>query len=299
VKKTLLNSLCARIVLQFRFFFSFHFIYLQHDSDFLLFFASKQLCQRISRKRRDFGVVVEFVDQEAPEKAVDLRKQIVTNYDLKRSELDVGLQAMPLTVEAGTQSSWRRQVNKNLQYEAISLSENSSQTILHSHTLSNFLLRALPLCSSALQQNETFNLFQNEFKIFENDDLTVGNKAENNVKDLHTLSDLQYSKQKEITCVDWIPGSTSYIFAFCRQCPFFPFHLRLVFCFSASLGMSCSSKATFDQRVDQCGKAVKSHILVWTLRDLITPQVWFCSRCLNLFLFGSNYLFAVGAGSAV
>ena len=89
---------------------------------------------------------------------------------------------MPERIETGTQSSWRRMVNKNLQYESIQLPESSSQQILHSHTLSNFLLRALPLCDEALQQNETLNLFKNEFAVFENDDLTIGNKAENNVK---------------------------------------------------------------------------------------------------------------------
>ena len=52
--------------------------------------------------------------------------------------------------------------------------------------------RALPLCDHALQQNETVNVFRNEFAVFEHDDLTIGNKAENNVKDLYTLSDLQY-----------------------------------------------------------------------------------------------------------
>lgn len=33
-----------------------------------------------------------MIDQELPEKMVDLRRQIVTNYDLRRVELDVGLQ---------------------------------------------------------------------------------------------------------------------------------------------------------------------------------------------------------------
>ena len=57
-----------------------------------------QLCHRITRKRRDFGVGVEMIDQEMPEKMVDLRKQIVTNYDLRRVELDVGLQVRLLRV---------------------------------------------------------------------------------------------------------------------------------------------------------------------------------------------------------
>jgi hypothetical protein len=33
-----------------------------------------------------------LIDQEAPDKVVDLRKQIVGNFDLRKNELDVGLQ---------------------------------------------------------------------------------------------------------------------------------------------------------------------------------------------------------------
>ena len=50
------------------------------------------LVHRIARRRRDFGITVEYADHEAVDKTVDLRKQIVNNYDTKRVELDVGLQ---------------------------------------------------------------------------------------------------------------------------------------------------------------------------------------------------------------
>lgn len=48
---------------------------------------------RVSRRRRDFNKKVDFADMEAHDKVVDLRKQIVTNFDTKRTVLDIGLQA--------------------------------------------------------------------------------------------------------------------------------------------------------------------------------------------------------------
>lgn len=52
------------------------------------------LVHRIARRRRDFGITVEYADHEAVDKTVDLRKQIVNNYDTRRVELDVGLQVL-------------------------------------------------------------------------------------------------------------------------------------------------------------------------------------------------------------
>jgi hypothetical protein len=101
----------------------------------------------------------------------------------------------------------------------------------------------------ALQQNETFNLFKNEFAIFDEDDMTVGNRAENNVKDLYTLSDMRHSKARSLSCIDWLPGSTT------------------------SVGVSCASALSYDQRITVSGKVARSHILVWTMSDLITPQL--------------------------
>jgi hypothetical protein len=60
-----------------------------------------------------------------------------------------------------------------------------------------------------LQQNETVNLCRDELAALDDEELSVGHKAENSVRDLHTLSDMLLSKFKQITCVDWLPASTS------------------------------------------------------------------------------------------
>ncbi len=47
---------------------------------------------RVSRKRREFGAPVEFVDVESNGRGVDISHATLVNFDLRRAEMDVGLQ---------------------------------------------------------------------------------------------------------------------------------------------------------------------------------------------------------------
>lgn len=114
--------------------------------------------------------------------------------------------------------------------------------------LNSFLSKIAPFCEVVLAQNATVNIFSDDFRAFQQED--VGNKTENNIKDLYTLSDINYSKHRNISWIDWYPNSSSLV------------------------GVSCSPFSTFDARVENCGKITRSHILIWSLNNLITPYVF-------------------------
>ena len=71
--------------------------------------------------------------------------------------------------------------------------------------MADFMADASKKCELVLQNNEILDVFKDEFVQFDDDDLALGNRAENNIKELHSFTDLKYSKTKDITMVDWHP----------------------------------------------------------------------------------------------
>ncbi len=64
------------------------------------------------------------------------------------------------------------------------------------------------LCSrfeSALKQNETLDVFESDFSQLGDDDAIIGNKTDTVKKD-QSFTDINYSKNKVISCVDWHPN---------------------------------------------------------------------------------------------
>jgi hypothetical protein len=57
----------------------------------------------------------------------------------------------------------------------------------------------------ALQQNETVDLFKDEFRQLGEDDIALNNNSGNNIKELRTFADLKYSKNKALPAIDWHP----------------------------------------------------------------------------------------------
>lgn len=242
------------------------------------------LALRISKKMRDLSKYVEFVDAENLDKTVDLRKQIVTNFDLKRVELDIGLQCAPGTNDSSTQSSYFRSINKTVQYEPIELNETQKEDVFKSDSLRDFLARVYPLCEKALQQNETINIFKDEFNIFEEDDLSLGNRTENNIKDLHTLSDMHHTKYKIISCIDWLPiyhtfsssistaSSSSSSGAAAGGAAGSGASTASVLPGTGAIAVSCAQNISFDVRSERSGQVSHSHILIWSMSNLMSPQ---------------------------
>lgn len=145
-----------------------------------------------------------------------------------------------------------------------------------------FLANVEARCSQVLQSNETIDLFKDEFKEFEEEEVicffccalgshachlcasrltfivptlaqthikyatcaqvSLGNRAENNLKELHSFTDLIHSKNKNISAICWHPS------------------------IAGEVAFACTNNLTFDQWVEVSGKVLSSSILIWNFQ---------------------------------
>jgi hypothetical protein len=102
-----------------------------------------------------------------PEKIGEYRRTRVESYGLTRDTLDMGFQAAAEMHDAQTQTEWRNKINKVMQYEAQTYTDEEETRVFNSEALLNFLDHAEMRCRQALQGNEAIDLFKDEFAQFE------------------------------------------------------------------------------------------------------------------------------------
>jgi len=202
----------------------------------------------MTRKRREFGDSVKFSDR-ADSGLAECRQHKDPNYELKKMELDVALQSVPETIEAASQTTWFRSVNKTLQYDAIEMEADKAKEQLEDPKLLAFLRGVQVEIEEALQQNETVDLFGDEFGGMGEDDVALNNNSGNNIKELRTFADLKYSKNKALPAIDWHPKKKGIV------------------------AVAAVGNFSFDQRVQKSGKVSTSYLLIWDFTDLIHPQL--------------------------
>ena len=117
-------------------------------------------------------------------------------------------------------------------------------------SLSIFLKAASYAIEESLQQNETVDIFRGDFSaLVEEETLSFGNRSENTLPELRTFTDLKFSKNKILKCIDWHPRSKKVV------------------------AVSCVENVSFDERVEGSGRATSAFVLVWNFQDLIHPQL--------------------------
>lgn len=201
----------------------------------------------ISQERRHYKQRCDFSSFDV-EKPPYYNHQKVQNHNLRRLENDLGFQCAVGQKDRSTQTLWRTKYNKACQYEPITYTENLQKKVMKSAKMAKFVRRSLDLIELNLQQNETLDLFKGEFDQFQDEEFSLGNKKENNLKAWHSFTDLTYSKNRIISSINWHPTK------------------------SGVVAFSCTNNLTFDQWVDVSGKVLTSSILIWNFQDLLRPQ---------------------------
>ena len=116
--------------------------------------------------------------------------------------------------------------------------------------MSLFLKSASRKIEESLQQNEVVDIFRGDFSsLVDEETVSFGNRSENSLPELRTFTDLKYSKNKILKCIDWHPRSKKIV------------------------AVSCAENVSFDERVKNSGRAVDAYVLVWNFQDLIHPQL--------------------------
>lgn len=213
---------------------------------------------RITRPRSSFGHSCVFGARDADnEKYVEFRSHKNPDFvDHMVRVREVGLQGAALQAASATQTTWFRPVNKGVQYvagggDAVGEAPTSGvrQTVEAPKGLVDFLYRAMDAMEEALQQNETVDIFHDAFAGVGDEEGTVGQKGDNDLKELRTFNDITYSKNQSLSAIDWHPRR------------------------KGMLAVSPTRNLSFDQRVEVSGRAHTSYILVWDFMDLINPQI--------------------------
>ncbi len=57
----------------------------------------------------------------------------------------------------------------------------------------------------SLQQNQIMDILADDYTNLSETDFITGNKSDTNLKEYQSFTDLKFSKDKLITCIDWHP----------------------------------------------------------------------------------------------
>ncbi|BFY99788.1 hypothetical protein BsWGS_02828 [Bradybaena similaris] len=208
----------------------------------------------IKRIRREFGEPLSFGDRnvgDVKDGAVECSGYEDKTFELDRIELDKSVQAVFQQVTEGTQTTWKYPRNANTQTYPRELTEEEQIKCFESQECGNFINSTALCFHQALQQNEIMNVFYNDWINLGDSDDAFGTKADNHMKEYQSFTDLQFSKDKLITCIQWHPTVKGVV------------------------ATSVAERLTFDERVDQAARVIMtpSLILIWSFTDPIHPQL--------------------------
>jgi len=143
-------------------------------------------------------------------------------------------------------------VQKCTQYEPQSHSTSTgtdAAVVDTNEAMAEFLKAALGDVETALQQNETVDIFSDALASVGEEDGGVGTKMENQLKELRNFTDLEFSKNKSLTCIDWHPTK------------------------KGVLAVSVCKTMSFDDRVEISGQVDVAYVIVWEFAEWIKPQL--------------------------
>lgn len=207
-----------------------------------------------SRARRDFGGALKLSDRDAAELwssgQMECRPHKDPNFELRRMEMERGVQGVAATCEQGVQAAPGRPRNGATQWAPLALSAAERHQAQRSSALAAFLEGpAATLLRDALQQNELADVFEDDLAALAEEDSAPGNKLENVISEYQSFTDLTYSKSKVVSAVDWQPGSRGVV------------------------AVACTERLSFDGRLQGAGSVGTSAVLVWNFADPIHPQL--------------------------
>ena len=220
--------------------------------------ATREQIQMIfHRKFSELGQAYDFTDKDASElwnsSQMECRPFKDPNFELIRLEKDVGVQAIPATVECGAQATKNRSVNAVMQYmpfmaDSVRKGLKKFQKTDNDEAIAEFLDRVKPLYEKALQQNELYDIFEDKFGLLAEEDVGPGNKNENSITEFQSFTYWKYSNNKVASCIDWVPGEDNVV------------------------AVAITEPLSFNERLKISGKPRTSYILIWSFTDPIHPQ---------------------------
>ncbi|NXY55699.1 WDR63 protein, partial [Callaeas wilsoni] len=207
---------------------------------------------KISRARRKFGAPITFSDKNASDEKDSYAECMAyedNTFSITMLERDVGVQMVPKLRETSSQTKWTYPKNASTQYCPRELSNEAKAESLSSETLKEFLTAVHLRMEIALQQNEIMNVFFDDWKALAEDQ--EEGKPDVFLKAYQSFTDVQYLKNRTISCVRWHPTIYGIIAVSARKQPSYEEQVNL------------SNKSLLHQSV----------ILLWSFFDPVCLQL--------------------------
>ena len=147
-----------------------------------------------------------------------------------------------------TQYEPRRQV---LESSIQSDDDASREKLETSQKLKTFLDKVNPRMRGALQQNELYDIFTDDFASLADNESGLGggrNGGSTSLVEMHSFTSLKYNKGKAVSCIDWAPDAFGVVAA------------------------SCVETVSFEAGVASGGVSKRGAVLVWDFEDPIHPK---------------------------
>uniref|UniRef100_A0A8C3P0D2 WD repeat domain 63 n=1 Tax=Cyanoderma ruficeps TaxID=181631 RepID=A0A8C3P0D2_9PASS len=207
---------------------------------------------KISRVRRKFGAPITFSDKNVSDDKDSYAECTAYEDDafsIKMLERDVGVQVVPKLRETSTQTKWTYPKNASTQYCPRELSDEAKAESLSSEALKKFLTAVHLRMEIALQQNEIMDVFFDDWKALAEDQQE--SKPDVYLKAYQSFTDVQYLKNRTISCIRWHP--TIY----------------------GIIALSAREQPSYEEQVNLSNKSLlhKSVILLWSFFDPICLQL--------------------------
>ncbi|MEW5301410.1 MAG: hypothetical protein WDW36_004270 [Sanguina aurantia] len=203
-------------------------------------------------RRRDFNQAFQLGDKDAHElwnsSQMECRPFKDPNFDLRKLEQDVGVQAVAAAVDVAVQAGSVRPRPQTTQTAPQDMSAEEKAAALRSPELASFLDRVRDQCEAALIQNEVVDIFTDDLAALAEEDGLSGNRKESMLSESQSFTHLTYSKNKVVSAIQWLP------------------HRKGV------VAVATTETMTHSERVARAGRPTNAHILIWNFKDPIHPE---------------------------
>uniref|UniRef100_A0A8B9GVX3 WD repeat domain 63 n=1 Tax=Astyanax mexicanus TaxID=7994 RepID=A0A8B9GVX3_ASTMX len=208
-----------------------------------------KFCYKVSRLRRETGAPLHFSDYST--ECVECSPYQDSSFSTRRMERASGVQAVPVTSSSSSQTVWKHKRNMWTQYQPRVLDEEEKENILLSKNLENFLNSVTLRVEVAIQQNIIMNMFVDDWRDLAEEVPVLGGKANTQLKKYQSFTDLNHSKNKTISYINWHPAVSGVIAVAVRE------------------------RLSYEERIDSSTKLLLNPalILFWSFSDPINPQL--------------------------
>ena len=227
----------------------------------ILSFFPLQIKICLRRALKDFGVKYGFNDRDAEQGIVEFKQRKDPNFNVRKHEQDIGLQACVGSLSGYTDKScqtiWDRKINASIQTTTTAVGEDPTSDKKDSYKkteeqrkIRDFLDNVLPQIEYALSQNETLNIYEDELTHMNDDDVAlISNQGENSLREVRTFMDLQLSNGKALSAIDWHPRIPKWV------------------------ATAAYPQQNFEEWLKESGKVHFSHVIVFTLSEFSSQIV--------------------------